>query len=189
MKHEIEISGYSINLRPVRIEDSGFIIELRNDSKLNKYLHEGASDIKSQMDWIYNYFKIKNDYYFVIEKIEGGKPIGLIGIYDMKNSKAEWGRWILKEGNNFAVESVLLLYRIAFKILNLEKIFCRTLLSNKSVISFHDSCGLKQKRLLKNNILMKDKFYDAMQHTLNKKDWEKVEQKLDKLAYLIHKKK
>ena len=123
----------------------------------------------------------------MIESIKERKPIGVIAIYDIKNKKAEWGRWIIDEGTNFAIESVYLIYKVAFEIIKLDIIYCRTVKENKSVVSFHESCGINKKNVLPNYFL-EDKYYDAVEHILDRDDWILVEKKLKKLSFLISKK-
>ena len=188
MKNNISIKGQTIKLRLVTLKDSKFILKLRTDEELNRFIHKGSINLESQTDWIRKYLEKENDYYFVIETILDKKPVGVISIYDIKDNHAEWGRWILLKGNNFAIESVYLIYKIAFEIMKLEYIFCRTVEDNKSVVSFHNSCGLKLKKVLKNHFFLNENHYNAVEHVLNCHEWKGVNEKLEKLTFLISKK-
>jgi hypothetical protein len=68
-------------------------------------------------------------------------PEGLIGIYNVDGTRAEWGRWILEPNSIAATESVYLILSYAFNYLNLKEVFCLTRASNVKVLKFHDSIG------------------------------------------------
>lgn len=139
MKHKIEADGYAYRLRPVSLVDASFIVALRlADSERNQFINPIKPDISAQEEWIEHYFTRVGDYYFVVENTLTGKPEGLIAIYDVAGSRAEWGRWVLQSGSLAALESVTLLFQIGFEQLGLSELYCRTVIDNKSVVGFHD---------------------------------------------------
>lgn len=142
MKNIRVIDGFSYRLRPVSLNDAQFIIDVRlEDLERNKYIHKISSDLYLQQKWIESYLERDFDYYFVIENIFTEESEGLIGLYNLNSdsASAEWGRWVIRKGSLAAVESVALIYKLAFDILGLESIYCRTLSDNKAVVSFHNS--------------------------------------------------
>lgn len=140
MKNICLIEGYSFRLKPITLNDAQFIIDVRlEDPERNKYIHKISSDIYLQQQWINKYLNKDLDYYYVIENIFTGEREGLISLYNFNNDSAEWGRWVIRKGSSAAVESVALIYKVAFDVLGLKSIFCRTLSDNKAVVSFHDS--------------------------------------------------
>jgi RimJ/RimL family protein N-acetyltransferase len=142
--HDLDITGHGFRLRPVRMPDAAFIAALRNDRLRSGYLNRGAETASEQERWLEEYFNRPDDYYFVIARRGDGAEQGLLAIYDVdRNSgRAEWGRWVLRPDSIAAVESAWLVYRMAFDVLHLVEIHCRTLVENGQVISFHDHCGL-----------------------------------------------
>ena len=65
MGGKIELSalnGKYVTLREVRLEDAEFILNLRCDEKKAKYLHKTPNDIKKQIEYIKNYFFLKNEW-------------------------------------------------------------------------------------------------------------------------------
>ena len=151
MKNRIVLKGKAVNLRPINLSDAEFIVKLRTNKKLNRYIHNETINKNIQITWIKKYLERDNDYYFIIERVKDENSVGLISIYNIKNNCAEWGRWLLSDGNNFAIESVQLIYKIAFELLELDYVYCRTVAANRSVVSFHNSCGLKQVNIIKNH--------------------------------------
>lgn len=51
------MNGLTVLLRPVEFRDAPFIVKLRNDGELNKFLHSSAQTIEEQKDWLATYFE------------------------------------------------------------------------------------------------------------------------------------
>jgi hypothetical protein len=97
----------------------------------------------------------------------------------------EWGRWIVKPGSLAAVESAWLIYRCAFEQLKLLRVYCRTAAENKKVVSFHDSCGITDRRILAGHFELNGRRMDAIEHQLASQTWSEIGPRLEKMAQLI----
>lgn len=184
MRHDLTIAGPAFRLRPVTDVDAPFVLELRSNSKLNRYLHAITQRLDDQLEWLARYYDRLGEYYFVIERRDCGAAEGLISLYDIDLQAAcgEWGRWILKPGSLAAAESAWLIYRCAFEQLALESVLCRTVAENVSVVSFHDSCGIATKRLLPGYFDLNGIRVDAVEHQVTSRTWGEIGSKLEKLA-------
>lgn len=189
MKHNFSLDGFNYRLRPVRISDAQFIIDVRlEDAERNKYIHKISRDIKLQEDWINSYFERPGDYYFVVDNRITGESEGLISIYDEKDGKAEWGRWVLKRNSLAAAESVDLMYRIAFEKIGLVELYCRTVQINKEVVSFHDSIGEKTRCIIQNAFNIDGNDYNAVEQYADKiVFYKEIHPLLEKQASMIFK--
>ena len=188
MRHSIRVEGYAFDLRPVELSDAQFIVAIRTaEASRVRYLHPISPDVELQRAWIARYFDRAGDYYWVIERRATRRPEGLIGIYglDAVTSSAEWGRWILSAASLGAVESALLIYRAAFDRLMLDFAYCITVAHNESVLSFHDSCGLKRVGLLQDRFTLEDGVYDGVKHECSKAGYPAVVQRLESQAKMI----
>lgn len=188
MQHDVQLDGSAFRLRPVRLEDAGFIVELRTgDPNRTKYLHPIPPDISRQREWIAAYLQREHDYYWIIEARESRQGEGAVGIYDMDPAgrSAEWGRWVLRPGSLAAPESVLLVYRAAFEVLNLDSVGPCTIVDNTRVVSFHDSCGLPRTAYLEKHYHLGGRDYDAIRHTCTKEDWPRIRASLERHAALV----
>lgn len=185
-----KISGINYDLRLINDKDANFIVNLRNDKSLNKYIHNDKLTLEDQLNWQKEYYKRNNEYYFVVFNKLINKKEGLISVYNYNKNvnSSEWGRWIIVNNSFAAVESVYLLYKFAFENLGLSSIYCLTINTNFKVVSFHDSCGIKNKILIKKYFKIKNKKFDAIKHTLNKKNWNKVSSYLSSICLNLHKK-
>lgn len=187
MKHKFSMEGFAYRLRPIKKKDALFIIETRlEDMERNQYIHKISSDVSEQEKWLEDYFEREGDYYFVIENRLTGDREGLISFYDVKNEKAEWGRWVIQKGSLAAIESVDLLYRVAFEKAGLNELYCRTLAINTQVVSMHESMGELTRGIEKDAFELEDGGYDAVvQYSTKQHFYENIHPTLEKKAMKI----
>jgi RimJ/RimL family protein N-acetyltransferase len=173
VEHSISLTCVRYRLRPVTFEDAAFIVELRSDPLLNRYLHEISPRVKDQVEWLNRYFARPDDYYFIVEDADSGERHGAIGIYDLKEdvASAQWGRWILKHGSMAALESVWLICEAAFSKLGLASLSSRTLVENPRVVSFHDSFGASRAAVLQDHFVVRGEPKTAIAHRVTSADW------------------
>jgi RimJ/RimL family protein N-acetyltransferase len=181
MRHDFRVTGYAFRIRPAASSDAAYIVGLRTRSA--GFLNRGAANVDEQLTWLERYFDRPGDYYFVVETIDGKRREGLIALYDVRwpDATGEWGRWVLEEGSNAAVESALLVYRFAFDRLRLASVRCRTLAANAKVVAFHDSCGLTRTSA-SSTIDHNGRPCPAVEHSLSASEWPHVMCRLDALA-------
>jgi len=182
MRHELSVEGCAFRLRAVRDEDASFIVDLRSDPSLNRFIHAGAQRVAEQLLWLAKYYERPGDYYFVIERMGDQRPEGVIGLYDVRDRGGEWGRWILQTGSLAAIESAWMIYRVGFELLDLESVYCRTVADNANVVSFHDSCGADRSAVLPLHFLIGDRRVDAVEHRVDRRSWPTIRARLDRLA-------
>lgn len=187
MRHDLTLAGPAFRLRPVSDADAALILQLRSDPQLNRYLHPTSPDLADQLAWLANYYERPGDYYFVVERRETGEPEGLISIYAINpdTGEGEWGRWILRPGSLAVVESAWLIYCCAFEQLGLTDVYCRTLAENAAVVSFHDSCGIAERRLMVGYFDLGGCVADAVEHRVDRETWIRIAPQLEKFAWRI----
>ncbi len=186
MRHGHVIEGAAFRLRPIADADAGFVVALRSQPGLARWLHAGAADEAAQRRWLADYYTRPGDFYFVVEPLGGGNAEGLVGLYDIDcaSRSAEWGRWVLRPGSLAAVESACLIYRFAFEVLGLQSLVCRTVAGNQAVVSFHDSCGITARCVLPGAVQLHGAPHDLVEHRLRATAWPEVQARLVPLARL-----
>lgn len=140
-------SAKSISFRLVETSDAGFILSLRQDESLNKYISKTDVSVKDQEDWIQSYKlreKNKKEFYFIIVDNDG-TSIGTVRLYDFKEDKNSfsWGSWIVKPKSprKAAIESAILVYEFAFFTLNFDQCHFQVDKNNCRVVAFHQRFG------------------------------------------------
>jgi RimJ/RimL family protein N-acetyltransferase len=170
LRHDLRIEGEAYRLRPVTIEDAAFIVELRTDPRLGRFINDTSPRIEDQVTWIERYLTRENDYYFIVERRGTGRPEGTISVYDVDTvrNEAEWGRWVIHPKSLGATESVLLILRAAFDTLGLSAVHSRTMADNGPVVSLHDSFGAPRHRVLPAYAVIKGIPHDAVEHRIDR---------------------
>lgn len=181
MRLAAPVSGHGLRLRSAGVEDAAFILGLRLDAALARFLGDTAPDLDAQRDWMRRQEAREGDYYFLIETL-AGRPVGTAGIYEINAGSAEWGRWILQPGVQAAVGSALLVFEAAFAHLGLERVYSRTVEDNAQVVSFHDSCGLRRTGVEGGGVRLKGVLHNLVVHELTRAEWPAVRERLSPLA-------
>lgn len=187
MFHEISIEGPAFRLRPIKDDDAAFVVQLRTDPSLNKFLHSTPLDAERQIAWLRDYYNRPNDYYFVIERRSNGVPEGVVSLYDIdpQTAHGEWGRWILKSNSLAAPESSWLIYRCAFEQIHLKSVYCRTVASNEAVVSFHDAVGFTSRTTLRRHFCIDGTPMDAIEHAVDLARWNEIGPDLHRMAEIV----
>jgi RimJ/RimL family protein N-acetyltransferase len=137
---ENSIVGKYTRLRTAEGTDASFALNLRLNPKLNQFLKPVDPSVEKQAAWIESKKTAIGDYHMVIEDLKG-TPLGIVAVYDIdiEQRSFDWGRWIvdLKAPIQASIESMILVYDFAFKILQLEKTRFEVRLGNTDVINLH----------------------------------------------------
>ena len=146
-----QFKGNSTHLRFVDEDGAEFIVNLRTDESLNKYLSVTGNSIEQQKQWIVQYKqreKAGSEYYFLICKNSDQSAIGTVRLYDFKEKKSSfcWGSWILNSNKTktSAIESAMLVYEIGFNQLEFSSCRFQEDNDNQKVIDFHIKMGAKK---------------------------------------------
>lgn len=143
---DFELDRYGLHVRLAQVEDSLFILSLRTDEKLSRFIHATDNDLEKQIAWMREYKKREqagSDYYFVYE--QDGKAIGVNRIYNIDYEKGicTGGSWICAPGVNFesSVATMLLERDIIFEFLEAKVDAFDVRKENKQVLKLHTRVG------------------------------------------------
>ncbi len=187
MNHNLHLGGFAFGLRPLSVEDAGFIVELRGDLQRSRFLHPIPASVEAQRAYVQQYFERPGDYYFVVERQNHDSREGLVAIYnaDLQKRTADWGRWIMRPGSWATVECALRVYEAAFECLHLDEIRSQTYCENPHVVSFHDRCGVPRHGVLRGYYQVDNVSIDVVEHVLTRADWPRVRQIMEPIAKKI----
>ncbi|MBV8527429.1 MAG: GNAT family N-acetyltransferase [Candidatus Dormibacteraeota bacterium] len=140
------LCGAAFGLRSPQDGDAAFTVQLRSDPDVTRYLHRIPADVATQEHWEAEALARDDDLPLIVFRTTSGAPAGTAGIYRIDHARgtAEWGRWVITHGSLAAVESVLLILRLAFEELALQTLYARTLARNSGALSFHDGLGMER---------------------------------------------
>lgn len=132
--------GKTVTLRCAETQDAQFIIDLRNDSELSKYLPKLEVTIDEQKRWIERQRALEGDYYFVIWNNDGER-IGTLSIYDIDNDHGENGRMANIGSAIEILEAEYLVHMFTFDVLNLQYFTSEVAIDNSSALKMVDYFG------------------------------------------------
>ncbi len=161
------IEGRSLDFREVEESDAEFIFKLRTDNELNKYISSVSDNIKDQVEFIRRYKAKDNEYYYVVQDKKGA-AYGLVRLYNINFETGEFvpGSWLMKRDapNHFSLESMLLIYDLAFKKLNLKHGILDVKKKNKRVLAGQERFGaeyLREDDLTVYLVITREKYFQV----------------------------
>ena len=128
------IQGVGINLRSVEEKDAEFIFVLRQDKERTKYIHSISGTVEDQRQWIRLQREREGDYYFIVED-KGGKPIGALGYYDIKNKNGEIGRMVINGSYAQNCDAIVQIRKFAFETIGADSVRSTVVDGNKTMIA------------------------------------------------------
>jgi RimJ/RimL family protein N-acetyltransferase len=139
------VSGWRLRLRLIEPEDAAYVHGLRTDPRYNTHLSPVSGGIEDQRAWIEGYKARETEgreLYFVIERLDGIR-CGLVRLYEITPDSFTWGSWILDENKppRAALESAVLIYRLAFEQLDIPKAVFDVRRENQHTLTFHRRFG------------------------------------------------
>jgi len=177
MNHDLNAEGYGLRLRPVRLEDAGFIVWLRHLDYVKGKLSDSPADVRGEQAWLEEYFDRAGDYYFIIQTI-GGIPVGTLGLYNLAGTVAESGRWVIRPRVMAAVPSALLACVVAFEMLGLSHVYSRVVATNQAVLSLDQRLGFHMTRIEPAALVIGGKPVDLVHLVYLSPDWPANRQRL-----------
>jgi len=159
------ILGEFINLRPLVVADAAITHSWRSGDRA-ALLNQGAATVDQQAAWIAA--RVGTELNFIIET-KNHQPVGMISLLgvDEKNRHAESARFLIGEedavkGLPAAVESMKLLYELAFDTLGLERVFGTIASGNNLMVKWQKYLGMKEEGRLRSHYFIGGKFQDAV---------------------------
>lgn len=165
IKSHKKLHGEFANLRPLEVADAGLTLGWRGGSRA-KYLNTVSADLEEQENWIRS--RPHGEFNFIIE-LTDGHPIGtlsLIGV-NHQHKHGESARFLIGDeaasrGKPVALEAMLLLYKLAFDELGLNRVFGTIAEDNKMMIRWQKYLGMKEEGRLRQHYFINGKWQDAV---------------------------
>lgn len=137
---DYKLEGKYVTLRSVEESDAEFILSVRNDPRISKYLPPLNVTVEQQRQWIAKQRADKDSYYFLM-LLPNGDPIGSISVYDIEGETAETGRFCSLGDPMSNIETCLMLNDFCFDVIGLKSVHIWVYEGNKSVIALNQSFG------------------------------------------------
>lgn len=175
---------YGVQIRFVNEDDAAFIVRLRTDPRLTRFIHDTDSNIDKQKAWIRKYKEREaagTEYYFAVSI--DNKTQGFIRIYSIHDKTFTVGSIIMdKEAPiHCALAATIVAKEIAFEVLGLEleDSFDGVHVDNKQVVKLSYSWGKKEYRRFQ------DVKGEYIAFRLTKEDYMQVKPKKVRQLHLV----
>lgn len=161
----MELCGQYVVLRPLRVEDAELTLAWRLSDRA-ALLNRGAATVGEQANWIAS--RPATELNFVIQ-LRSGEPVGMLSLVgiDQTNRRAEPARFLIGEpeavrGMPVAVESMKLLYELAFDHMKLHRVHGTVVADNPKMLRWQKFLGMKEEGRLRQHYLIGGLFRDAI---------------------------
>lgn len=170
MLHNWKTEGFGVRLRPVRLEDSAFIVWLRGLDRTKGKLGDSAGDVAKQEAWLHTYFTRDDDFYFITETL-GGIPLGTHGLSHLANGSAEAGRLIIRPEVPAAVPTSFVTFDLAFSEMGLAELRGTSVSTNEKVHSYVRKFGFRQTGVEKGARVIAGQPVDIVHFAMTAAEW------------------
>lgn len=165
-------------LRPITVEDMGFVYELFSRPETNRYSgHESLSSLEEAKNMYDKYMKpgSPNRFRLAVELKETGGPVGTLGLYSYseRDRRAELGYDLLEEhwGRGIMTEAVREVVRYGFEVLGLNRVEATMDPLNTRSVRLVERLGFKREGRLRERYIYKDGRRDEFVYGLLRSDW------------------
>lgn len=176
-RKRVALTDGKITLRPYRVRDC---------QESYKAIKESAAEISLWLPFAHQEYSLKENrawikkrpgewkkglaYEFAIWDAGDGTIIGGCGLngIDKVNRRANLGYWVRTNctGRGVATAATLLLAKWGFDVLKLVRIEILVAMSNQRSLRVAEKVGAKREGILRNRIVIREKPYDAIMHSL-----------------------
>ena len=144
---DFSMERYGLKVRLATENDADFIMSLRTNTELSKFIHKTDNDIQKHLEWFRRYKQRESearDYYFIYFKDD--KPVGLNRIYNVYEYYGTIGSWLCLPTNEVEVSMAthMFLHDIIFEVLGLELTLFDVRKGNKHVWKLHKMTGAQK---------------------------------------------
>lgn len=163
-------------LRALRMSDAEGMLEWMHDGKIASYFRTDMMErtIEDVHEFISNANENKDSLHYAI-CIDDGEYLGTISLknIDLLNMQAEYAIVLRKgaQGKGIAYQATKQILDIAFKELNLQRVYLNVLADNKRAISTYTKCGFVFEGTFRQAIRILGKFRDLSWYSILKDDY------------------
>ena len=165
-----KIMGKTVYFKPVRLADTEFTYNIRQDKERTKYMHQVGGGIQAQEKWIQNQIQRDGDYFFVVYSMSH-IPIGTASIYNINDEmkRGEIGRIVLNGNKIQNMEAIIIIHEFGFYDLGMETLDSEILVDNIASIGTTLRVGGVERM----RVFNKELNSEVIWYEIKKSDYEK----------------
>lgn len=169
-------SGERIRLRAVEKSDIEHVMTWVNDTEVTRWLPDLQLPVSRLAEEAYLDRVVDREHprdrHYAVETL-AGEYLGAAGLHsiDWVNRRAELGVVLCRPGQGYGSDVVCTLLRVAFRGLNLEKVYLRTTGSNRRAIACYRKCGFSEIGRLREHLWLRGKWEDELFMEIFRDEW------------------
>lgn len=141
------VKSLGLEVRLVNVQDVDYILSLRTNKFLTRFIHQTDDNRDVQIEWIKKYKGREaegREYYFIYHL--DGKPVGLNRIYNIFEYYGTIGSWICNPDNETetSLKTYILMFDMMFDHIKLDITLFDVRKVNKHVWKLHKMLGAVQ---------------------------------------------
>lgn len=173
LKHNV-LESERLVLRPLTLDDAEDIFEFTSDEETTRFIYEPHKDINKTLNVLANYYiKEAIGKYGVILK-ESNKLIGVLEFRVHEHNKSgELGYTLSRHywGKGYMTEAGKLILDLAFKVLQLERVFAGHELKNSASGKVLLRLGMSHEGILRKDRMSKGELVDSVHYSILKDEY------------------
>ena len=178
--------GQNIFLRGLELTDVTELMKHWNNVEVKKFLISSVPhSIQEEEEWVKNTWKQRKDgksFTFAIIYKETDLYIGNIeiDIISQNSRRGVIGIAIFNQdywNKGFGTESIQVLLKFAFNILNLNSIELEVFANNQRAIQCYKNCGFEQTGVRREAIFMEGEYFDSLLLDITVNEWKSIKDK------------
>lgn len=144
LPENFKVESLGLTVRLVNEGDVDYILSLRTNKFLTRFIHQTDDDRDAQIEWIRRYKQREaegREYYFIY--LLNGNPIGVNRIYNIFEYYGTIGSWICNPGNEaeLSLKTYILMFDMMFEHIKLDITLFDVRKVNKHVWKLHKLLG------------------------------------------------
>ena len=144
LRNDFSHKAFGLEARLVNECDVDYILSLRTNKHLTRFIHQTDNNRDKQLEWIRSYKNREHEgreYYFIY--FQNNKPVGLNRIYNIFEYYGTIGSWICNPDNEAEVSlaTYLLMFDLMFNHIKLDITIFDVRKENKHVWKLHKMLG------------------------------------------------
>jgi RimJ/RimL family protein N-acetyltransferase len=175
--------GKKITLKPLKVEDAKFTLELRYDIDANKALigYPYPVNLENEKQWVENLYTkgSRESIYYAIEENSSKDFAGYLSLQKINyiNRNGDFGIILLKRfrGKGYSTDAMKLFFSYIFEQINLRKIKLEVLKENNKAIKIYKDIGFKEEGIFKEHIYQDGKYKDLVLMSLFSTDFKNID--------------
>ena len=175
MLENSKIEGDRIILRPISLDDAEDMFEYTSDEETTRYIYEPHKDLERTQNAIANYYMEEPIGKYAIVLKESGKMIGVIEFrVKEENKSGDLGFTLSRHfwGNGYMTEAGKLILDLAFRTLDLERVYAGHEVGNDASGKVLKRLGMTCEGIFRKDHMAKGVLVDSAYYSILKEDYK-----------------